>query len=251
MERRKGEYGFDAPYVLLAFSVGTVVGLVAGVVGLMRSIGWLAIVGLGYAASFSLSTASYLWTTRRGKIAIWAELLDEMGLRGDEHLLDVGCGRGAVLTLAAARLPRGRVVGVDVWSRVDQSGNAEAVARRNAGLEGVADRVELHTGDMRQLPFPDETFDVVTSSLAIHNVRGAGGRAKALDEIVRVLKNEGVALLTDLRFTGEYEGHLRRTNVGVIARRRLGWRSWFGGPQAGMTLVTVHKSQRPEATRGR
>ena len=60
---------------------------------------------------------------------------------------------------------------------MDQSGNAEQVTRQNAALEGVADRVELHSADMRQLPFDDGSFDVVVSSLAIHNVAGADGRA--------------------------------------------------------------------------
>src|SRR5262249_61256291 len=106
-------------------------------------------------------------------------------LTGDERLLDVGCGGGAVLRMAAGRLPGGRAVGVDVWSARDQSGNAEQVTRRNADLEGVADRVELHTADMRQLPFEDGSFDVVVSSLAIHNLSGAGERAKALREAAR------------------------------------------------------------------
>jgi arsenite methyltransferase len=52
----------------------------------------------------------------------------------------------------------------------------------------VADRIDLHTADMRQLPFDDGSFDVVLSSLAIHNVPGAAERAKALREAARVLK---------------------------------------------------------------
>ena len=124
-----------------------------------------------------LNAGMYVHTTRAGKFAVWAELLDRLELKGDERLLDIGCGRGAVLLMAAQCLPRGRAVGVDVWSTTDQSGNAEQVTRRNAALEGVAERVELHTADMRQLPFDDGSFDVVVSSLAIHNVRGAGERA--------------------------------------------------------------------------
>src|SRR5690242_304941 len=44
----------------------------------------------------------------------WAtELIEKLHLKGDEHLLDVGCGDGKVTAAIAARLPRGRVVGVD------------------------------------------------------------------------------------------------------------------------------------------
>ena len=52
-----------------------------------------------------------LYSTRPGKFEVWAELLDELDLRGDEHILDIGCGRGAVLLLAAERLPGGRAAG--------------------------------------------------------------------------------------------------------------------------------------------
>src|SRR5207249_4073043 len=83
-----------------------------------------------------------------GKFAVWAELLRGLGLRGDERLLDMGCGRGAVLLMAAQLLPAGRAVGVDLWKTADQSGNAPEVAEANARREGVADRVELRTGDM-------------------------------------------------------------------------------------------------------
>jgi hypothetical protein len=48
---------------------------------------------------------------------------------------------------------------------------------RNAALEGVGDRLDIEeTGDMRALPFPDETFDIVVSSLAIHNIHRTTGR---------------------------------------------------------------------------
>src|SRR5439155_10468210 len=45
----------------------------------------------------------------------WAnELIDKLDLNGDEHLLDIGCGDGKVTAALAARLPDGRVVGVDI-----------------------------------------------------------------------------------------------------------------------------------------
>ncbi|EUA52195.1 methyltransferase domain protein [Mycobacterium xenopi 4042] len=100
---------------------------------------------------------------------MWDEILDGLRLRGDETLLDLGCGRGAVLLAAAKRLPRGRAVGIDLW-RADQTDNSPTATMTNARLEDVADRVEVRTADMTALPFDDESFDVVVSSLAIHNI---------------------------------------------------------------------------------
>src|SRR5215211_4228755 len=137
-------------------------------------------------------------TTLRGKFLVWADLLDGLKLRGDERILDMGCGRGAVLLMAAQHLTTGRAVGVDLWRSVDQSGNSPAATQRNAVAEGVADRVDLHTGDMTALPFEDNSFDVVVSSLAIHNIRGRAGREKAIDEAVRVLRPGGRLLIADL-----------------------------------------------------
>ena len=63
-----------------------------------------------------------LHTSRRGKFLVWEELLDGLHLKGDERILDLGCGRGVVLLSAAKRLTTGYAFGVDIWSRVDQSG---------------------------------------------------------------------------------------------------------------------------------
>ena len=128
--------------------------------------------------------------------------------------------------MAAHRLPRGRAVGVDVWSTKDQSGNAEQVTRQNAELEGVADRVELHTADMRELPFDDGSFDVVVSSLAIHNVPGAGERARALYEAARVLKKGGKLAILDVRHTRATPGSSRPGLRSPITDRSAvsGWR---------------------------
>ena len=122
---------------------------------------------------------------------VWERLLNNFGFKGDEQVLDIGCGRGAVLLLAAKHLTSGKAVGIDLWKREDQSGNSINATEHNAIVEGVADRVELKTGDMTAMPFPDESFDLVLSNMAIHNVRG-DMRNKAIDEAIRVLRPQAV-----------------------------------------------------------
>ncbi len=238
---RRGDYGIDAPYFPVGFSIAALLGLVAAFVCAALAWRWLAVLSLIIALVFALSAASFLFTTRRGKFSVWSELLDGLNLRGDERLLDVGCGRGAVLLLAAKRLPKGRAVGIDLWSTRDQSGNSEQTTLRNAELEGVRERVELHTGDMRRLPFPDGSFDVVTSSLAIHNIRDEEGRKQALEEIWRVTKPGGTTLLADILRTDEYARRLARLPGASVEHRRLDWRFWYGGPQAATSLVTMRR----------
>jgi ubiquinone/menaquinone biosynthesis C-methylase UbiE len=189
------------------------------------------------AAFISAIEALYLHGTLRGKFIVWSELLDRLKLRGDERILDLGCGRGAVLLMAAQHLTTGRAVGVDLWRSVDQSGNAAEATRRNAVAEGVADRVELHTGDMRALPFADNAFDVVLSNFAIHNIRGRAGREKAISEAVRVLRPGGRLLIVDVRATRQHQAQLGRLAMDEVARRRLRW--WFSPAH----LVTATKPQ--------
>ncbi|MGI9059654.1 MAG: methyltransferase domain-containing protein [Ktedonobacteraceae bacterium] len=184
LAQRQGDYGFDAPYVPIIFLC---VGLAVIVLGLLAFLLWQSpfwgIIGLLYGVYMLLSGASYIYTTRRGKFQVWAELLTGLNLRGDEQILDMGCGRGAVLLMAASFLTEGKARGVDIWSTSDQSGNAREVTLKNAEREGVARQVELYTADMRELPFANGTFDLVISSLAIHNISQREGRDKALEEL--------------------------------------------------------------------
>lgn len=243
--QRHADYGYDAPYALIAFAaLGSACVLVA-IAALWLHRAPLALpMGL-YGAFFLGNAFSFLYTTRRGKFLVWEEILDALRLRGDERVLDMGCGRGAVLVAAANRMTNGRVTGVDLWSTRDQSGNSRDVTLRNAALKGVQDRIEIATGDMRALPFRDATFDVVVSSLAIHNIPSNAGRAQAIAEAWRVLKPGGRLAMADIRATARYARTLRELGAMGTERRGLGWRFWYGNPFAATSLVTARK---PDAT---
>lgn len=231
--RRNGRYGIDAPYVPALMIAASLICLGLVVVAHMTPL-WITVV------IFWLLSALYLHTTLRGKFEVWRRVLDGLALRGDEHILDLGCGRGAVLLMAARYVPRGRAVGIDIWSTRDQSGNAMAVTEQNAAIEGVADRVELHTADMRQLPFDADSFDLIVSSVAIHNIGTEAGRDRAIDEAWRVLRPGGRLLIADIAKSRRYRRRLDALGA-ITIRRNLGWRMWWGGPWMPTMLVDARK----------
>jgi arsenite methyltransferase len=227
----KAEYGLDAPGVVAGNAVAGTAAIVGAGVGwaLLRRRhrvpaavvgGWLAIWGLVGVAQAGLMVRS----SRAGKLKERDRLLDELSWRGDERVLDVGCGRGLLLIGAAKRLTTGRAVGLDLWRSQDQTGNDPAATLANARAEGVAERVELCDGDARRLPFGAQTFDVVVSSLALHNIAGAAERSAAIGEIVRVLKPGGRVVILDFRNTRQYAAALAAAQLGDVLRspRRFG-----------------------------
>ena len=100
---RRGDYAYDAPWFPLVFGLLSVAaGLAAAICwrqGAVRAAPQMAL----YFAVFSANTGSFLFTTRRGKFLEWDRILDRLQLRGDERVLDMGCGRGAVVTAVALR----------------------------------------------------------------------------------------------------------------------------------------------------
>lgn len=185
----------------------------------------LFLTGLTFVATALAMAASSRW----GKVAMRNRLLDALALRGDEQALDVGCGRGLMLVGVASRLGNGgSAVGVDVWSTRDQRANSCDATMENAQLAGVAERVTVHDADMRALPFADGRFDLVTSSLAAHNLPTAADRATAIGEMLRVTRPGGRIVIVDIGRTGEYARELRRRGAASVLRS--GPRFWIYPP---------------------
>lgn len=232
--RPEASYGVDAPgflpIALLAFAFTIISALVS-----RRPAPFVG------AAILLCTIGFFLHTTLRGKFLVWRDLIADLRLRGDERVLDLGCGRGAVLLAVAKRLTTGHAAGVDIWSRKDQSGNSSRAARANAEAEGVRQRVAFTTADMTALPFPPDTFDVIVSNVALHNISGRQGRQAAVDEAVRVLRPGGRLLIADLRHTAAYAARLESLGVMGVGHRGLGWRMWWGGPWGATRVVTATK----------
>ena len=230
------DYGLDSPGVIRRFAVGGGVfaagAAIAGVVGAGDVAALLALV----AAMFLLAVWLMVRSSRHGKLREIERMLDAIGLRGDEAVLDVGCGRGPLLVAAAKRVPRGGAFGIDVWTEPDRDGSTPASVLANARAEGVDDRVEVAEGDMRDLPFPDASFDAVVSSIALHALDGREDRERACEEIARVLRPDGRVAILDFRATQECAIALE--DAGLIDVARWGLRFSMYPP---VRLVTARK----------
>ncbi len=210
----KPDYGIDAPRLLRALLIGGALLLLGALVlpddvSARRPLGLVGLAILGLAAV-------RLYGSRLGKLRVRDQIVDSLRLSGRERVLDLGCGRGLLMIGVAKRLTSGRAIGVDLWRKQDLLHNDPTEVLYNARAERVDERVELHTEDMRKLPFEDGSFDVVVSSWALHCVPGALEQRKVLEEAVRVLRPGGMFLLVDVSTPGmaaEALAHLGMVDV--------------------------------------
>lgn len=168
---------------------------------------------LGAAATVALLVRRHLRgpmgrETPRGILVGDAALYDSMGHRllgpffdgiaadiaatapAGARVLEVGCGPGRL----AIRLARDHgldVVGLDLDPAMVLRAVANAARVRSAGREPL-----FVVGDVASLAFPDRSFDLVVSTLSMHHWTDHGG---SLNEIARVLRPDGRALVWDLR----------------------------------------------------
>lgn len=214
------DYGIDAPGVIRNLALGSLgAGVAAGLGFRLLHQPQFAIAMIWVASFLGLEVIGMLWTSLKGKRLAARRLVDLASLDGSEQVLDVGCGRGLLLIAAAKRLKQGRATGLDIWNAEDLSGNGPEATTANLKAEGVAERAALVDGNAMAMPFPDASFEVVVSSLCLHNLYEAEERAKALREMVRVLKPGGRVLIQDFRHTSVYQKTLEA--MGLQATRSL------------------------------
>jgi arsenite methyltransferase len=228
--KRRAKYGIDAPGVVRTHIVfGSLLALLATIgLALPKPNVVAAAVSIA-AASVALLllfvAAVMLRSSLVSKKRVRDRLVAALALSGNERVLDAGCGRGLALIGCAKKLTTGKAVGIDLWVAKDLSNNNPEATRANAAAEGVADRVEVETGDITSLPFPDASFDAVISMTVIHNIPSRDGRDQALRELVRVLKTGGRIAIFDLLHTSRYTEVLQEAGMTV---RDLGYDLlWF------------------------
>lgn len=103
---------------------------------------------------------------------------------------DLGCGPGHLVFELARNAPDLHVTGVDLSDEMLEQ--AEVYARR----AGIGERVAFRKGDVRDIPFSDNSLDLVMSTLSLHHWDEP---VQVLNEIARVLRLGGSFLIFDLR----------------------------------------------------
>jgi len=143
--------------------------------------------------------------------ALHRKIVELAGVTPGERVLDVGCGPGRLAIVAGAVAgPAGETCGVDPAPEMVE------LARRNAARAGI--RVRFEVGVIEALPYPNDYFDVVLSSLMLHHLPDDLKR-RGLAEVRRVLEPGGRVVAVDFGATPrEGIGHLL-----CVLRLRTGW----------------------------
>ena len=191
----KTDYGMDAPYIVRVLGVSGMFFCIASLLLFIFLFIGLLLITLAFLM---------LYSSKIGKCRQRDKLINSFNIKGDETILDIGCGKGLLLIAAAKKLISGKAIGIDIWNNLDLSKNNPQTTLLNAKLEGLEDRVEVKTADMRNLPFDEHSVDIIMASMAIHNVKSKEGRQKTMLEILRVLKPGGKFALVDFKYTKEY-----------------------------------------------
>lgn len=141
---------------------------------------------LKYSWLTSLYNPLLRWTLRESNFK--RHLVEQAQIEGSHRVLDLGCGTGTLTLMIKKAYPAGEVVGLDGDTKILEIARAKA---KNAGLE-----VRLDYGMAFNLPYRDESFDRVLSSLLFHHLTREN-KDRTLREVFRVLRPRGELHVAD------------------------------------------------------
>jgi ubiquinone/menaquinone biosynthesis C-methylase UbiE len=157
-----------------------------------------------------------LWNmnSRHSKVTDWG--LSKISIQKQDIILDIGCGGGRTVSKLAAHATGGKVYGLDY----SQASVAVAKGTNRSWIE--MGRVEIHDGSVSQLPFPANTFDLVT---AVETHLWWPDLPADMREVSRVLKPGGMLIIIAEIYKGA------NTKTAKLAEKYL--------PMSGMKLLSV------------
>jgi demethylmenaquinone methyltransferase/2-methoxy-6-polyprenyl-1,4-benzoquinol methylase/phosphoethanolamine N-methyltransferase len=149
------------------------------------------------------------------KTSFEAATLEQAQLSPGNKVLDVGCGTGTLAIAAKAQVgPDGKVHGIDAAPEMIAVARRKAVKFGDAGMD-----LDFQVGLIEDIPFPDDQFDIVVSSLMIHHLPGDDLKRRGFAEICRVLKPGGRLLVVD--FEPPTDGLLKPLMSHVLGHRMM------------------------------
>jgi len=158
-----------------------------------------------------------VWLYDIGSRFLWAPMFHGVArdvassLPADGRILEVGCGPGHLATRLAL-IPGASVTATDIDPKMIERAEANAMRKLPPG-----DPPRFDTADVAQLPFGDDSFDIVVSTFSMHHWADP---AAGLAEIARVIKPTGVVLIWDLQ-PGSLMDHAMTGNSSVPAAAGL------------------------------
>lgn len=241
MNGQKPHYGTDAPKVIRNLLViGIILLLIAiflpetiapAIVNFIRSTAFFP--GIFLVISGLLMIAYAKW----GKFRQRERILNLHSWLGDETVLDVGTGLGLLMIGAAKRLNTGKSYGIDIYNAEDLSNNTMGQTKLNTAIEKVSEKTIILNENIIKTSFPDNTFDVIVSNLCLHNIYNEVERQDACKEIHRILKPDGIAIISDFKHTSEYRKVFQSLGMNT---KKDGTFYWDTFPP--LTIITARKN---------
>jgi ubiquinone/menaquinone biosynthesis C-methylase UbiE len=138
--------------------------------------------------------AAFEWVSRTPQMC-WIRhfvISQATALKDHGEAVDLGCGAGQLAIEIVQKTPGLHMTGIDLSEKM------LADARRSAQRVGLEDQVDFRLGNVEEIPFPDQSLDLMISTASLHHWIEP---VKVLNEIDRVLKPGGAYFVFDLRWS--------------------------------------------------